>query len=157
MHDRMQAAVRPREQPEQRAEGRECPAGERKGRLREFRRDTRKAAWQRIADDEQQERADAQRYERLGPGPRPPRHGVRGRDGTEHEERETRDVQGAMQRDSALRRDRRRITQGVERFADRRFLPEGQEGGPDAGADADDQPDEAQSRCGEHQRRIRLT
>ena len=62
-----------------------------------------------------------------------------------------------MQRDSALRRDGRRITERVEGLADRRFLAERQEGRPDAGADADDEPDKPQSRCGEHQRRIRLT
>ncbi len=117
----------------------------------------RHAARQRIADNEQQDGTDDEGDHGFHPRPCPPRHRVRGRDRTEHEERQARDVECAMQRHAPFGGDRRCVAQGVQRFPDRRFLAERQQRRPHPGADGDDEPDESQCRFGEHQRRSRLT
>ena len=157
VHHGMQAAVHPGEEPEQRAKRRQCAAREGKSGVRQLGGNARHTARQRVADDEQQECADDQCRERLRPPPRPPCHSVRAGNGTEHEKRKARDVQRAMQRHATFGRDRWCVAQRVQRFADRRFLAQGEQRRPDARADGYDKPDESQRRFREHQPRIRLT
>ena len=71
-------------------------------------------------------------------------------DGAEHEQREARHVERAMQRDASLGGHRRGITQGVERLAHGGFLGQREQRGPHSRADGDDKPDDAQRCFGEH-------
>jgi len=55
-----------------------------------------------------------------------------------------------MQRHAPLGGDRWGITQGVERLAHCGFFGQGEQRGPDARADGDNQPDQAQRGFGQH-------
>ena len=148
----VQAAIRPRQQPEQRAERRERAARERQRGVGQLGRQAGDAARQGVPRDEQQQRADAERDQRGGPRSRPPGDGVRRGHGAEHEERQPADVQGAVQRHAAFGGHGWRIAERMQRFADRRLLGECQECGPDCGRQGHDQPGDSQCGFGEHQR-----
>ena len=62
-----------------------------------------------------------------------------------------------MQRHAPFGGYGRGITKGVERLAHGGFFGQGEQRGPDARADGDNQPNEAQRSFGKHQRSSRLT
>jgi len=150
VHEGVQPAISPREQPEQRTERSERAAGEGERRVGELRGNARHTARQGVAHDEQQQCSHDQDDERFGPRPGPPRHRVGRGHGAQHEQREARHVQRAMQRHTSLGGDGWRIAQGMERLAYSGFFRQGEQRGPCTRGDGDDKPDDAQCRFGEH-------
>jgi len=98
----MEAAIGPREEPEQRAERGQGAAREWQRRIRQLGRDPRHAARECVTHDKEEQGADYQGDDGLRPRPGPPGHRIGRGNRAQDEQRQARHVQRAMQRHAPL-------------------------------------------------------